>query len=49
MNLPLLVFPRVALGDTLMGLAGVTLTSLLAAVWPVSLVVRLEPMEAMRA
>lgn len=49
LNLPLHVFPRLELSDTLLGLIAVMFTSLVASVWPAWIAARLEPMEAMRA
>ena len=49
LNLPLHVFPRLELSDTLMGLIAVLFTSLVASLWPAWTAARLEPMEAMRA
>ena len=47
-NLPLHIHPYVVPFDVMLGLVGITLTSLAAAVWPASVAARLEPMEAMR-
>ncbi|MBN2309417.1 MAG: ABC transporter permease [Candidatus Hydrogenedentes bacterium] len=49
LNLPLHIFPRLEYSDSVLGLVAVTITSLLAAIWPATIAGRLEPMEAMRA
>lgn len=49
LNLPLHVFPRLAVSDTVLGLIAVLFTSLVASIWPAWTAARLEPMEAMRA
>jgi ABC-type lipoprotein release transport system permease subunit len=49
LNLPLHVYPRLELSDTVVGLAAVMFTSLVASIWPAWVAARLEPMEAMRA
>lgn len=49
LNLPLLIFPRIAIFDILIGFAAVMFTSLVASIWPAWIAGRLEPMEAMRA
>jgi len=49
MRLPLKIKPRLEPGDPVMGLTAVLLVSLLAAAWPASVAVRLDPMEAMRS
>jgi len=43
------IFPRLELRHIVYGLCAVTLTSLLASLWPASLAARLEPAEAMRS
>ncbi len=49
LNLPLHIYPRLELSDTLLGLVAIMATSLVGSVWPAWLAGRLEPMEAMRA
>jgi len=49
LNLPLKVFPRLKPVDSLVGLAAVLFTSLVASIWPALVAARLEPVEAMRA
>jgi putative ABC transport system permease protein len=49
LNLPLLVYPRLELLDSIIGLVAIILTSLLAALYPAWVTSRLEPVEAMRA
>jgi ABC-type lipoprotein release transport system permease subunit len=49
LNLPLHVYPRLELSDTMLGLVAVLFTSLVASLWPAWIAARLEPMEAMRA
>lgn len=49
LNLPLHVYPRLELFDTILGLVAVMFTSLVASVWPAWIAARLEPVEAMRA
>ncbi len=49
LNLPLDIYPRLELLDSVVGLITVMFTALVAALWPASLAARLEPMEAMRA
>jgi len=48
LNLPLHVFPRLELSDTLLGFIAVMFTSLVASIWPAWIAARLEPMEAIR-
>ena len=49
LSLPLEIYPRLEVFDSVAGLVTVMVTALLAALWPASLAARLEPMEAMRA
>ena len=49
LNLPLHIYPRLEISDTLLGLAAIMATSLVGSVWPAWIAGRLEPMEAMRA
>jgi ABC-type lipoprotein release transport system permease subunit len=49
LNLPLLIRPRLAPFDTILGLIAVLFTSLVASLWPAWTAARLEPVEAMRA
>ncbi len=49
LNLPLHIHPRLEPIDSLLGLAAVIVTSLLASVWPAWIAGRLEPIKAMRA
>jgi len=49
LNLPLHIFPRLELSDTLLGFVAVMFTSLVASIWPAWVAARLEPMEAIRA
>jgi len=49
LNLPLHIFPRLELSDTLLGFVAVMFTSLVASIWPAWIAARLEPMEAIRA
>jgi ABC-type lipoprotein release transport system permease subunit len=49
LNLPLHIYPRLELSDTMLGLVAVVFTSLVASVWPALVAARLEPVEAMRA
>ncbi len=44
-----LLWPHLAPGDYLPGIVGVSVVSVLAAVWPAALTARLEPMEGMRS
>lgn len=46
--LSLVIYPRFEIRHITYGLVAVTLTSVLASLWPASLAARLEPMEAMR-
>lgn len=48
LNLPLHVFPRLALLDILVGLVAISATALLASLWPAWITSRLEPISAMR-
>jgi len=43
------VYPRISVSNVVSGVVAVLLTSLLAVVWPVLYLVRLEPMEALRS
>ncbi|RKY10496.1 MAG: hypothetical protein DRP65_06520 [Planctomycetota bacterium] len=49
LNLPLHIYPRLEISDTLIGLVAIMATSLIGSVWPAWIAGRLEPMEAMRA
>ncbi len=49
LQLPLHVFPRLELFDSILGLTAVIVTALVASTWPSWIAARLEPMEAMRA
>ena len=49
LNLPLHIYPRLEISDTLLGLVAIMITSLVGSVWPTWIAGRLEPMEAMRA
>jgi len=49
LNLPLHIYPRLEMSDTLLGLVAIMATSLIGSVWPAWIAGRLEPMEAMRA
>lgn len=48
-SISFVVYPRLELRYVVHGVLAVTLTSLLASLWPASLAARLEPMEAMRS
>ena len=49
LSLSFIIYPVFQLRHVLFGLCAVTLTSVLASLWPASLAARLEPVEAMRA
>ena len=49
LNLPLLIYPKIAGFDIILGLVTVMFTSLVACIWPAWVAGKLEPMEAMRA
>jgi len=48
LHLSSLVYPRLYVSDVLSGMVAVFLTALLAVVWPIMRIARMEPMEAMR-
>jgi len=48
-NISYVVYPKLEFRFILLGLAAVTLTSVLASLWPAALAARLEPVEAMRS
>jgi len=48
-SLSYIIYPRLELRHIVLGVCAVTLTSILASLWPAALAARLEPMEAMRA
>lgn len=43
------VYPRIFAGDVIAGVVAVFLTSIIAVIWPMLHIVRLQPMEAMRS
>jgi len=49
MQFPTLIYPRLKPGDAINGTLAVSITAILAALWPASFAARLEPSEAMRA
>lgn len=49
LNISYLIFPKFELRHVLFGFGAVTVTSVLAAVWPALWVCRLQPMEALRS
>jgi ABC-type lipoprotein release transport system permease subunit len=48
LTIPLNIFPRLQVGDPVLGLVAIFITSLLASIWPTWIAARLEPMEALR-
>ena len=49
LNMSLILYPKFAFRHIYSGVVAVTLTAVLASIWPAAVVARLEPVEAMRS